>query len=141
MDRCKFKLTPALLTALLVDEQNGAAFYQSLSENADTPENAAILASIRDDEIRHFIILKELFCKYFRCEPKLPPVAEVSYQSFADGIKTAIADELTAYEDYRNIYLSNRDMLVKETVFETMTDEIEHAVWENMILSTLSVKN
>lgn len=134
MEKNKYILTPALLCELINEKQESAQLYQQLSEDSPDAQARAITEKLRDDEIRHYILLTELFTLLFRCKPKQMSVARSVYTSFESGLKYAISRELESFTDYRNFYLSNKNQNVKETLFELMTDEFSHCAWGNMLL-------
>ena len=127
MDKNRNKINRNMLTQLLINEQNDVEYYQQLlTENLNEAFIAAI-ERIRDDEIRHFILTRELYCRLFRCEPKLPPVSEVVFTSISQALSDAVDNELRGFEKYRDIYISNGEMFIKELFFELMTDELLHS--------------
>ncbi len=128
MDKNRNKLTRNLLTQILINEQNEVEYFQQLLTENPGDCFADVIEKIRDNEIRHFILARELFCRIFRCEPKMPPVSEVVFTSIGQAVGDAIDNKTHTIEKYRDIYMSNSENYIKELFFELMTDEILHTL-------------
>lgn len=128
MDKNRNRVTRNLLTQILINEQNEVEYFQQLLTENPGDGFADVIEKIRDNEIKHFILTRELFCRLFRCEPKMPPVSEVVFTSICQAVGDAIDSKTRAVERYRDIYMSNSEIYIKELFFELMTDEIVHAL-------------
>ena len=137
MDNCNYKISKGLLSEFMKDEQAAADFYQNLSEMLTNPQHREIIGKIRDDEIKHFIMLRELYIRLYRCRPEIMPVAVNVPSDAKTALKMAIEDELDAYDEYRNTYLVNSDAYARSVFFELMSDEIEHSVWDTYLLQLI----
>lgn len=134
MDNCNFKLSKGLMLGFMKDEQAAADYYQQLAAMLPDVRQREIVEKIRDDEIKHYIMLRELYTKVFRCKPDTALVAANAPVDVKNTLMAAIQDELNSYEEYRNTYLVNCDGYARSVFFELMSDEIEHSVWLNYLL-------
>lgn len=117
-------------------EREDELFYDYLISAAPTPEEKAIITTIRDDEKRHAQMFKEIY-RHFTGQ-EVPTSTQVDFQkpkSYIDGVKEALFGELSAVERYRNIRAGLPTMYYRDMVFEILTDEIKHATKYNYILT------
>lgn len=128
MDKNRNRLTRNLMTQILIEKQNDVEYFQQLLTENLSEDSADAVEKIRDNEIKHFILMRGLFCRLFRCEPKMPPVSDVIFTSICQALGDAIDKKTKAIEKYRDIYISSSEMFVKELFFELMTDEIIHSI-------------
>lgn len=134
MDNRNYKITKCLLLEFMKDEQAAADYYQQLSEMLTNEQYREIVEKIRDDEIKHYLMLRELYTRFYRCNPETMPAAANTPDNAEAAIKIAIEDGLNAYEEYRNTYLTSCDNYARGVFFELMSDEIEHSVWLTYLL-------
>lgn len=137
MDNMHYKINKNLLCDFLRGEHTAAQFYQRLIATLDNEEHCEVIGKIRDDEIKHVIMLANLYKCLYRCEPTACCGTEVIPVNAVDGLNSSVMDELDAYEEYRNTYLMNCDPKVRAVFFELMTDEIEHSIREMYILKNI----
>jgi len=108
------------------DELAAVEFYTRLMEMAPSSEAREFIEHARDDEKKHYRVLSRLYISLTGRQPTVrQPVVTVI--SFCEGVKEALKDELEAAEMYRDMYLSTRNPQIRDILFETMTDEMEHA--------------
>lgn len=106
---------------------------------APTQEEKDIMISIRDDEITHRKLLKEIY-RYYTCEEIQNTNNEnfIILSSYIEGINKAIFDKLNYMDNYKFIgsHLSNTaDM---DTMFRILTDEMKNLTKYNYILNNNS---
>lgn len=109
-------------------EKEDELFYDYLISEAPTNEEKDIIASIRDDEIKHNKLFTEIY-QYFTNQNITAPstVDFAKPASYIDGIKKAKFGELAAVERYRNIHAGFSSDYFRDIVFEILTDELKHA--------------
>ncbi|WP_035098867.1 ferritin family protein [Anoxybacteroides tepidamans] len=120
------KLASDLLNAIK-GEATAIQFYNQLMQMARTNEERSYIAHALEDEQTHLRQFINLYTSLFGAQP-VYQAEQKTFSSFAEGLKIAREDEFEAYESYRNVYLSTKDMKVRDVFFRAMTDEIEHAL-------------
>lgn len=117
------------------DERHDELFYQYLISEAPTQEQKQIIASIRDDERKHFQMFRSIYRDLTGQEIQITSEPQFTRpSSYIEGIKQALFGELHAVEEYRPI----RECLpsiYKDTLFRIITDEIKHASKYNYLFS------
>jgi rubrerythrin len=121
------KLTNGEMIRAMTGEQDAISYYQQLMTITQDSKNREILSDIRNDEITHFKDFMELYHRIYSKSPELPTVKNPIIPSFEEGLQAAIADELNAYEFYRDIYLNNSSPVIRNMFFKAYTDENKHA--------------
>lgn len=109
-------------------ERKDELFYDYLISAAPTREEKDIIASIRDDEIKHNKYFREIY-KFYTGQNVSSP-SNVNFEkpgSYIDGIKKAKFGELGAVERYRDIRAGIPHEYYRDMVFEILTDELKHA--------------
>ncbi len=126
-----------LIADSVASEREDELFYDFLLGQAPSREEAAIIASIRDDERKHVRLFRQLYCQ-LTCED-LPPNMNGQFNRPADycaGIKQALFGELGAVEKYRRILFGLSYCLpYANVVIEIYTDELKHASKWNYLYS------
>lgn len=118
------------------DEKEDELFYTYLIGAAPTPEEKAIITTIRDDEKKHNQMLRQIYQNF--TGQQIPEAEEVNFtkpKSYIDGVKQALFGELTAVERYRDIRAGLPTEYYRDMVFEILTDELKHATKYNYILN------
>lgn len=123
-----------MLLNALSGETEDKMFYEYLISVAPNQKEKDIIASIRDDELKHYAMFKKIYRDLTGQEP-VPPTGEpfVKPKSYIDGIERALFGELAAVEKYRRIYFALTDMTHKNMLFEIITDELRHASKYNFL--------
>lgn len=116
----------ARIERYMKEQITAARFYRRLLELAEDERVRSQIRRAMEDEEKHYRLLGELYqtltSRSFAAEPE--PVA---FASLAEGLMIAFADELEAFEEYRETYLQQVDERIRRLFFELMTDEHEHA--------------
>lgn len=126
--------TLELIRRAVAGESNDRRFYEYLISVAPNQREKAIIASIRDDELNHFDMFREIYKDITGRYPV--PIGEEEYEepeSYLDGIEQALFGELAAVELYRQIYYGLRNRIQRDMLFEIITDELKHAHKYNFI--------
>lgn len=117
-------------------EREDELFYDYLISVAPTEEEKEIILSIRDDEIKHNKMFREIYA-YFTGE-EIPSSGNGKFEepnSYIEGVKKAFFGELSAMERYRIIRAGMPIRYYRDMVFEILTDEMKHADKYNYILN------
>lgn len=126
----------SLVKEAVQGEKEDEMFYDYLISIAPTEEEKTIIATIRDDEIKHNKMFREIYMSFTGEEINAPE--DVSFEepeSYLSGIKKAFFGELAAMEKYRIIRAGLPSRYYRDMVFEILTDEMKHADLYNYILN------
>jgi rubrerythrin len=110
----------------IVDEATAADFYSRLLPHAPNALARDFIAHARDDELFHLRHFENLYAYFFNTRPSFS-VAPVRFESYHEALLRALKDELEAVEFYRDVQLSTRNPIVRDTFYLAMVDELEHA--------------
>lgn len=113
------------LTKAINDEASAVQFYDVLEEMAPIPFRDFV-SHAKNDEMMHVRLFSQLYRKLTGTEPSVW-VENTQFSSYKKGLEIAFRRELEAAELYRDMYLSTRVPEIRDTLFKTMTDEMEHA--------------
>lgn len=117
-------------------EREDEIFYDYMISVAPTKEEKDIISSIRDDEIKHNKMFREIY--YYFTGEELPRNTHADFkepESYVDGLRRALFGELSAMERYRIIRAGLPTRYYRDMVFEILTDELKHADKYNYLLS------
>lgn len=118
----------ALVKQAVQGERADELFYDYLLSEAPTREEKDIIASIRDDEIKHNKLFREIYLYFTNQNVTAPSTVDFTKpKSYIEGIKKAKFGELAAMEKYRNIHAGFEYDYFRDIVFEILTDELKHA--------------
>ena len=124
------------LIETITDEASAAEFYTKLLSQAPDQLNYDFVEHARNDELEHLSFFEKLYIQYFGKKPQYK-IEPVRYNSYKEGLLIALKDELAAGEFYRDVQLSVRDPLIRDTYYYAMVDELRHAT----MFSTLYNQN
>lgn len=134
----KFKTALKMIKESIQGEKEDEMFYNYLIQKAPTQEEKNIIASIRDDEIKHNMMFKRIYSDFTGKDV----YASMDYdynmnmpKSYMEGIKKAFFGELRAMEKYRKIRESMPNRYYRDMLFEILTDEIKHGEYYNYIMT------
>jgi rubrerythrin len=116
-------------------EQNAIAGYEHMKTLTDDKGHLETVNGIIRDEHKHLKSFEELYRRKFGNGLMSPRMMSPSAHIFTDSVKSAFEDELESYEFYRDVYLDNSGEQLRAPFFEAMTDENEHAIRLNMMLT------
>ena len=125
-----------LIQDAVAGETEDRMFYQYLIENAPSEEDKEIITGIRDDEIRHFSLFRQVY--YQLTGQMLPPPQDVTFEipaSYCEGVKRALRGEQNAVRKYRRILYALQDRVQINILTGIITDEIRHGILYNYLYS------
>jgi rubrerythrin len=109
------------------DEASAIEFYRQLLEMAPDELHKLFIQHAFQDEQKHQRMLSRLYTRLTGRTPMVSAKPE-SFENYRNGLLLALTQELEAAETYRDMFLSTRDPNIRDVLFETMTDEQEHAM-------------
>ncbi|NEU29554.1 ferritin-like domain-containing protein [bacterium LRH843] len=117
-------------------EREDQLFYEFLISEAPTEEEKNIISSIRDDEMKHGQMFREIYKALTGKEIISTNGAEfVRPKTYLEGIQKALFGELRAIEKYRIIRENLQDRHQRDMLFNIITDEIKHASKYNYLFT------
>lgn len=125
-----------LIEKIVDSKKEDEMLYDYLLSKAPTKEEKEIIESIKDDEKKHNIMFRRIY-KDFTGRDVRSECKEDSHKSksYIEGVKGAVFRKLKAIEACRKIRQGLPYTLYRDMLLEIMTDEIQHAVKCNYILS------
>jgi rubrerythrin len=124
-----------LIREAVSGEREDEMFYNYLVTIAPE-EDKSIIRGIRDDELKHFRLFKNIY--YELTGQMLPPPPEGEFTkpaSYCAGLKKAMLGELAAVEKYRKILFALQDRRQINMLTEIITDELRHGNLYNLLYS------
>ena len=124
-----------LIKQAVEGETEDRLFYDFLIRNAPCEEDRNIISGIRDDEIKHAKMFRQL---YFELTGKtIPPNVNVNFEpprTYCEGLIKALIGETNAVEKYRNILFAMTERRHINMLTEIITDEIRHGILYNLLV-------
>ena len=131
-----FQSALELIRNAVAGEAEDRLFYEFLIRSTSDNEAKEIIASIRDDEIKHFGLFRQI---YFELTGRMlqtnPDVSFDEPESFCEGIKRALAGEQAAASRYSRILFAMQDRRHINMLTEIIIDELRHGTLYNYLYS------
>ena len=116
-----------MIEAALSGETEDKLFYEYLLSVAPSEQEKQIIAGIRDDEMKHYDLFRQL---YYELAGKMPPALPGEEfekpASYCEGLKKALLGEQNAVRKYREILFAMMERKHINTMTFIITDEIRH---------------
>lgn len=128
----------ALIQQAMAGETEDRMFYTWLIEQAASDEDKRIITGIRDDEIGHFALFRQLY--YEITGRMVSPAQGESFTppaSYCEGLAQALQGEQAAVQKYRKILYAMQTRVHINVMTQIITDEIRHGI----LYSYLYAKN
>ena len=110
----------------MIEEATAAEFYSRLLKEAPNDLHYEFIEHARDDELEHLERFEKLYQYLYRSKPQYN-IEKIQYPDYRNGLLMALKDELEAAEFYRDIQLSVKEQVARDTFYYAMVDELEHA--------------
>lgn len=120
----------------IVGEATAIDFYSRLVKEAPNDLHREFIQDAHDDEMKHLYAFTRLYC-YLTGQMPQYVITPTIYSNYKEGLQTALKDELKAAGFYRNIQLSIMDLLIKDTFYYAMVDELEHATMFSTLYNSI----
>lgn len=120
----------------VLNELEDELFYSALINQAIDQEDKEIIMSIRDNEIKHNKILRDVY--YSLTGTSLPQprqTNEMGAQTYIQNLKKALMGEIEAADKYRKILVAMPDKQNMFHILEILVDELRHADKYNYLLT------
>jgi len=141
-DLTPYKYPDNLVSALnlirdaVASEAEDRMFYEYLISVAPNDAEKAIITGIRDDEIAHFALFRQVY--FMLTGRTLPEAKETTFEkpaSYCEGLRRAIMGEQGAVKKYRRILFALQDRTLMNILIEIITDELRHGSLYNYLYS------
>ncbi len=124
-----------LIKQAIKGETQDRLFYQYLLDNAPALLDKEIIGEIRDNEIKHAKLFRQL---YFEHTGKtIKPDENVTFEkprTYCDGLRGALMGETNAVKKYRKIMAAMKSRKHIDMLVEIITDELRHAALYNLLI-------
>lgn len=125
-----------LIRDSLMGETEDKLFYAHILNAAVLPEDRETISAIRNDEMKHYEILKKLYHELTGETPPKPGRAEeTARMTYCQALAKALRGEVAAIERYRKILFGMQERRHINMLTEILTDEIRHADLYGLLLS------
>jgi rubrerythrin len=125
-----------LIENAITGEAEDRLFYQYLIGAAQSAQDKQIIAGIRDDEMKHYQLFRQLYYEITGSE--LSNAQNVPFErpaSYCEGLQKALMGEQAAVAKYRKILFAMRDRRHINMMTEIITDELRHLGLYNYLYS------
>ena len=125
----------SLIKDAVEGETEDRMFYDFLINNAASRKDKEIIKGIRDDEIKHARLFRQLY--YEHTGKVIGPKQNVQFErpaSYCEGLIKALMGELNAVRKYRRILFAMKERSHIDILTEIITDEIRHANLYNLLI-------
>lgn len=136
MNQNKLDEALEMIKKSVIDELDDELFYSALINQAIKQEDKDIIMSIRDDEIKHNKLLRDVY--YSLTGTTLPQprqTNEMEAQTYIQNLKKALMGEIAAADKYRKILTAMPDKQNIFIILEILVDELRHADKYNYLLT------
>ncbi|WP_141400975.1 ferritin-like domain-containing protein [Lacrimispora amygdalina] len=124
----------SLIQQALSGETEDRMFYTWLIDNAPSEEDKQIISGIRDNEIGHYDLFKQLSSNITGSVPQqLPGEQFVPPESYCAGLSRALLGEQNAVAKYRKILYAMQFREDINMMIEIITDELRHGILYNYL--------
>lgn len=120
----------------VINELDDELFYSALINQAIEQEDKEIIMSIRDDEIKHNKILRDVYYSLTGSTlPQIRQTNEMEANTYISNLKKAFMGETEAANKYRKILTAMPDKQNIFHILEILIDELRHADKYNYLLT------
>jgi rubrerythrin len=124
-----------LIKQAVEGETQDRMFYQYLLDNAPSLLDKELIGEIRDNEINHAKMFRQL---YFELTGKtVKPKENITFEkpkTYCDGLRGALMGETNAVKKYRKIMAAMKNRKHINMMVEIITDELRHASLYNFLI-------
>ena len=120
----------------IMDELNDEAFYTTLINQAIMDSDKDIISDIRDDEMKHNKLLRELY--YSLTGVSLPisnNTPNIEPMTYVENLQKALISETNGASKYMQILNAMPDKKSYQIILEILIDELRHANKYNLLIS------
>lgn len=120
----------------VMDEANDEVFYNMLIEQAMSDEDKDIIKIIRDNEITHNKLLRDVYYSLTGTTlPQSNATIEIQPMTYLNNLKKSLMSEIEAANRYRKIMSAMPDKSSTSSIMHILVDELRHASLYNYLIS------
>ncbi|WP_312641138.1 ferritin-like domain-containing protein [Hydrogenoanaerobacterium sp.] len=131
-----------LIQQAITGENEDRLFYSWLIEKSPSYEDSQIIMGIRDDEIGHYGLFRQL---YHELTGNMIPQAQgeefTPPNTYCEGLSRALMGEQNAVQKYRKILYAMQNRTHINMLTEIITDEIRHGILYSYLYSKNGCKS
>lgn len=130
-----------LMKQAVEGETEDRLFYNYLIKNASSESDKEIIGGIRDNEINHAKMFRQLY--YEHTGKVIEPDKNISFEvpkTFCEGLKRALIGETNAVKKYRKILFAMKDRRHINMLTEIITDELRHGILYSFLIHSNDCK-
>ncbi|MDA8234656.1 MAG: ferritin-like domain-containing protein [Clostridia bacterium] len=116
----------ANIKAGIITELQAIALYQELMTRARSTKHKDYISHALEDEEKHAKKFRELFITLTGSEPDVGEIESINFTGYKDGLIKSFEREMEVTELYRDTIMLTENKLVRQVMFEAMSDEQEH---------------
>lgn len=135
------QIPPGMLLRVIQNKQDKIVYYERLHTMTADLQSIEIIKNILFDEEKHLNLFLNLYNNLFKERPDLPGGNLPQINSFIDGVKFSVINELNAYSFYVNVFLTDSNEEVRNTFLQVLFDENSHSAKFNYIYSVIIEKH
>ena len=125
-----------LIEQALSGENEDRMFYTWLIDNAPSDDDAQIISGIRDNEIGHYVLFRQLYYEITGMLPRQIQGEEfVPPANYCAGLAHALLGEQNAVQQYRKILYAMQTSVHINIMTEIITDELRHGILYNYLFT------
>lgn len=102
--------------------------YEILANQARNPEIKSRILEIRNDEIRHYQNISQIYISLTGNQPT-PQITKQCSLDYKSGVLAAFIDEQETVDFYHEIARKYNNELIRNAFTQASADEQNHAVW------------
>ncbi|MDF2821030.1 MAG: Rubrerythrin [Clostridiales bacterium] len=131
-----------IIQEVVSGENEDKMLYNYLLQNATSDDEKIIISGIRNDEINHYRMFRELYTVLTgeTIPPRLRTTEIESIETYCEGLKIAIIREQEAIRKYRQILYALQTNVDINKLTEIITDKIIHSSLYNYLYSKNACK-
>ena len=108
-------------------ERHDRVKYQEMMKMTTDPAVIKQIKFAYDDEIKHYGMFRQIYYQLTGKQLDIPiPASVEKYNTLMEAVQSSIEGENEAVDLYREIFALLPNRLMRDTVFEIITDEQEH---------------
>lgn len=125
-----------LIRQAVSSEDEDRGFYTWLMDQAPSEEDVQIITGIRDNEVVHSALFRQIYYDLTGITLPQPEEEELTRPgTYCEGLAQALLSEQNAIQKYRNIFYAMQSRIHINMLIEIITDEIRHGILCNYLYS------
>ena len=126
-----------LIIEAIKDEDTDRNFYKELSGKVPLTEDSRILNDLSMDEAKHYEMFNDIYYKLTgeKLDPPLKGEKKEISPNLLENYSESILSELKGVEEYRKLLFAFLNQEIRDLMTEVISDEQNHAIKLNYLLT------